>query len=564
VTDRLQASGVRAISPIVDITNYVLLETGQPMHAFDLERLEGPEIRVRRAVAGETIVTIDGVARALDPEILVIADARRPQAVAGVMGGSDAEMSPATRRVMFESAYFKPASIRRTSKRLGLKTEASYRFERGADIDAAAHAIHRAVALMRQIGAGVPAGPVIDCYPVPREPNRIRLRRSRLASLLGMDVPDAEVERILRSLGLEVRAVTSGWEVVAPSFRVDLAREADLIEEVGRHHGYDKLEPRFPPVVAPAPPPDLRIARDRSLRRLLTAAGLSEAVTFGFIEAKAAHAFAAPAARGGLIPLANPLSGKFDTLRPSLLPGLVDAVAHNRRHGRHDVGLFEIGACFTTAEGETQALGIAWTGARLPEHWSGGNREVDFFDVKGVLEAVAEPLGVTIAFEPAASPFLVPGQAADVVANGSHVGVAGLLAPAIAQERDVPRQDRIFVAEIGLDRLWAVRGAPAEHVRPLPRFPFVVRDLSIVVSDALPAEIIRGTIQSAARSGRVPLVALRFFDRYKGQGLADDAVSLSVRLTFQAPDRTLTDADVQESFDAILAALVREHDARQR
>jgi phenylalanyl-tRNA synthetase beta chain len=424
--------------------------------------------------------------------------------------------------------------------------------------------MNRAVELMRQTRAGSPAGSIVDAYPVALAPRRLHLRRSRLTSLLGMEVPDAAVEWILRSLGLDVTVVAGGWDVVVPTFRVDLAREADLIEEVGRHHGYDKLEPRFPPVVAPAPPPDPNVARNRRLRQLLTAIGLSEAVTFGFIEARAAHAFVAPADSGTLVAVANPLSGKFDTLRPSLLPGLVDAVAHNRRHGRRDVGLFEIGARFTAADGETQAFGIAWTGARAPEHWGDAGRDVDFFDMKGAIECVADAFGVAVRFEPVDSPYLVPGQAAAIAAGESRLGVAGLMAASVVQERDAPKQDKIFVAEIDLDRFWRVPGTPAGHVRPLPRFPFVVRDLSIVVADALPAEIIRGTILAAGQSVRAPLVAIRFFDRYKGQGLADEVVSLSVRLTFQAPDRTLTDAEVQEGFDAILAALVREHGAHQR
>jgi phenylalanyl-tRNA synthetase beta chain len=394
------------------------------------------------------------------------------------------------------------------------------------------------------------------------------LRKTRLAGLLGLDVPDAEVTRILRALGLEVAAAPDGWEVLAPTFRVDLTREVDLIEEVGRHYGFDKLEPAFPPVTSPPLPPDIRVSRDRSVRGSLTAAGLSEAVTFGFIEAKAARPFASEA-HGGLISIANPLSGKFDTLRPSLTAGLVDSIAYNRRHGRRDVALFEIGARFTPSEGETRAVGIAWTGTRSPEHWSGGAREVDFFDLKGALDELCRVLEIRVRFEPTTLPFLVPGQSAAILAGETTVGFAGLLAPAVADERGAPRQDNIFVAELNLDRAWELRIARAEQVRPLPRHPFVVRDLSIVVADTLPAEIIRGTIQAAGSTGRAPLVGIAFFDRYKGQGqggkgLADDMVSLSVHLTFQAPDRTLTDSDVQASFDQILEALVREHGARQR
>lgn len=564
MTSRLQAADVRPISPFVDITNYVLLELGHPMHAFDLATLAGSELRIRRARAGEIATTLDGMERKLEADMLVIADAQRTQAIAGVMGCASSEVSGATRTVAFESAYFKPPSVRRTSKRLDLKTEASTRFERGADVNAPVTALQRAIALTQQIGAGRLIGPVVDRYPQPRGPKTLHLRRTRLGVLLGMWVPDEKVERILGSLGLTVTPAADGWDVVAPTFRVDLLREVDLIEEVGRHHGFDKLEPTFPVMSMAAPPPDARIPRDNLVRRVLTAAGLSEAVTFGFIEGEAAHAFAAEGDRAALVGVANPLSAKFDTLRPSLLPGLVDAVSYNRRHGRRDVALFEIGARFTSSTGETRGVGIAWTGAAAPEHWSGTARDVDFFDIAGVVERLCDALGAAPRLEAGAAPYLVEGQAAKVLAGDLSVGLVGLLTPTLAEKRGAPRQDKIFVAEVNLDRLPIGAVEVIEKVRALPRHPSVVRDLSIVVADTLPAENIRGTIQAAGEQALAPLTSIAFFDRYQGKGVAEGAVSLSVRLTFQAPDRTLTDADVQQSFDRILAALVREHSAVQR
>jgi phenylalanyl-tRNA synthetase beta chain len=562
---RLHAAGVRPISTIVDVTNYVNVELGQPMHAFDLATLAGGEIRVRRARPGEAIRTLDAIDRKLDAEMLVIADRDRAQAIAGVMGGAASEVSARTRRVAFESAYFKPASVRRTSKRLGLKTEASSRFERGADIGAQVVAIQRAVALMRQIGAGAVEGPVVDCYPAPRGPRTMHLRRDRLARLLGVPVPDADVVRILRHLGLDVAPTADGWDAVAPTFRVDLLREVDLIEEVGRHFGFDRLDATFPAVTVPAPPPDPRVPRDRLVRRVLTAAGLSEAVTFGFIESAAAALFAADLAPVGI---GNPLSAKFDTLRPSLLPGLVDALAHNRRHGQRHIRLFEIGARFL-AGGETRGAAFAWTGTGSGEHWSGAGREVDFFDVKGVVEALCAALEVPVRFEPVERPFLVAGQAASAIvadgpATGEIAGVLGQLPPAVAAERGLPAKDRVFVAEVGLDLLARARVGRSEATRPLPRHPAVVRDLSIVVVDTLPAAIIRGTILAAGRALPAPLVDVGFFDRYRGAGVPEGSISVSVRLTFQADDRTLTDAEVQQSVEAILGALVREHRAVQR
>src|SRR5262249_7532701 len=436
LTARLQAAGVRPISSIVDVTNYVNLEIGQPMHAFDYAKLSGAELGTRRGTPGETIKTLDEVDRTLDPDMLVIADRDRAQAVAGVMGGAASEVSWSTKVVVFESAYFKPASVRRTSKRLGLKTEASSRFERGADIGAQVVALQRAIALIEQIGAGTAIGPVIDVYPHRRGPRTLHLRRERLKLLFGASVPDREVVRILTRLGLDVTRAADGWDVVAPTFRVDLLREADLIEEVGRHYGFDKLDATFPALTQPAPPPDPRISRDQLVRRVLTAAGGSAAGTFGFIQAKAAEVFTPQDRAPQLVPIANPLSKLFDTMRPSLLPGLVDAVAHNRRHGRRDVRLFEIGTRFTS-DGETRAVGVAWTGNATADHWSGGAREVDFFDAKGAAEQLCATLHVPVRFEPLRAPYLVDGRAASVVvadgpSRGEPIGVAGQLQPAIA------------------------------------------------------------------------------------------------------------------------------------
>jgi len=402
------------------------------------------------------------------------------------------------------------------------------------------------------------SGHIVDRYPSPRQPQTLHLRRSKLASLLGVTVPDADVVRILRALGLGVVVSADGWDVVVPTVRVDLLREVDLIEEVGRHYGFERLETAFPVLTQPPPPSDPRIARDHLVRRVLAAAGLSEAVTFGFIEAKAAALVQPDASQ--TVGIANPLSAKFDTLRPMLLPGLVDAVAHNRNHQRRDVGVFEIGTRFTPA-GETRAVGVALTGA-VTEHWKGGAREADFFDAKGHVERLADALGVTpLAFEPATVPYMVPGQTAAVRSAGVQLGILGRVAPAVLDERGAPKSDAVFAAEIDLDAAARAAVERAERIAPLPRHPFVVRDLSIVVDAALPAEIIRGTIQAAGANSS--LASVGFFDRYQGKGVPEGKVSLSLRLTFQA-DRTLTDAEVQAQFDSIVAALVREHGAIQR
>jgi len=382
---RLEAAGVRPINNIVDVTNYVMLEIGQPMHAFDLERLARKRIVVRRARAKEPIRTLDGIDRTLDSDMLVIADAERALAVGGVMGGADSEISSTTRTIALESAYFEPTSVRGTSKRLGLKTEASARFERGSDIELPPRGIARAAELFVEIGAGTPLSPMTDRYTGPRAPRKIRLRTSRIARLLGQAVPAEDIPRYLRPLGFDIAPQNGDgeWRVTVPSFRVDVTREEDLIEEVGRHYGFDRLPVRFPTLDIAQAPPDPAIARDRLVRQALTSAGFSEAMTFAFIERQAALPFCAP----GVEPTAiqNPLSEKFAVLRPSLLPGLVDSCAHNRRRGRKDIQLFEIGSRFTPA-GEGRAAAFVWMGAATPPHWSGASRTVDFFDAKGTVE----------------------------------------------------------------------------------------------------------------------------------------------------------------------------------
>ena len=565
---RLQAAGVRPISNVVDVTNYVLLELGQPMHAFDLEKLGGRELRIRRAQKGERIKTLDGIDRTLDPEMLVIADAERPQAVAGVMGGGLSEVGPTTRTIVLESACFNPKSVRLTSKRLGLKTEASSRFERGADIGAPVAGLERAVEMLEAIGAGRVRADVVDRYPSPLAPRTLTLRYARIQRVLGHEVPEGDVERILRGLGFEVSSAKAepyltgaeqrAWQVTVPTFRVDVAREVDLIEEVGRHHGYDRLPTTFPPLLSSPPPPDRRIETDRLVRRALLAAGCSEALTFSFIEAAQAAPFDAA---GAIVPISNPLSAQFSVLRPSLLPGLLSAVAHNRNRERGDVALFELGATVTRS-GESRAVAIARIGDWNGTHWSTARRNADFFDVKGIVEQLSDALRVDVEFDAVSIPsYLVRGRAAAVVSERRQVGAVGMVVPAIAARAGLAPNEDVYVAELDLNALAAIRSTAPLTARPLPRFPSIARDISIIVDEILPAATVRGTIRSVAPE---TLVSVREFDRYQGKGVPERRVSLSLRLTFRSPERTLTDAEVQKAMDAIIAALIKEHQAVQR
>jgi phenylalanyl-tRNA synthetase beta chain len=620
--ERLDASGVRSISPVVDVTNYVMLEMGQPTHAFDYAKLAGRLLRIRGAAAGERVTTLDGVERTLEPGMLVIADGERAQAVAGVMGGADSEISSSTKLMVLESAYFKPASVRRTSKRLGLKTEASTRFERGADIDAAPAAIARIAALLQQIGAAQPLGPTIDRYPAPRPPLVLTLRASRIERVLGTAVPDADVPARLQPLGFTVgggtrdagrgtRDVTreqrvgnkggtetdyeyfgddlegpprdarsaphdphpaTRWSITVPTFRVDVQREIDLIEEIARHDGYASLPATFPALDVAQAAPDPRVLRDRRLRHVLTACGFSEAQTFSFIEAEAAAPFAAAdrvrdVTNGAeLVTVANPLSEKFAVLRPSLLPGLVDAAAHNRRRQHVDVRLFETGARFS-ASGETRAVAGVWTGAAQPPHWSGGARGADFYDVKGVVEALARAFGVDVGCAPAEVAFLVPGRSAVVAIGGrsnagtTTGGVLGQIHPSIVEARGFPAGELVWAFELDAAALGSAEAVDALRAESLPRFPSIVRDLSVLIDSALPAAAVRGTIRSSAPSALVQVIE---FDRYTGKGVPEDRVSLSLRLTFRSPERTLTDAEVDAAMDSIVRALAATHGAVRR
>jgi phenylalanyl-tRNA synthetase beta chain len=553
------------------------------MHAFDLERLAGGRLVIRKARAGERLRTLDGIDRVLDAGMLVIADAERPAAIGGVMGGHDSEISEVTKRMVLESAYFHPPSIRRTSTKLSLKTEASTRFERGGDVNAPPLGLQRAAQLFQQIGAATAVGQAVDVYPAPRQPVEILLRADRIARLLGQAVLPDDVPRILTPLGFTVAARGAGaWTVTVPSFRVDVTREADLIEEVGRHYGFDRLPITFPSLASAQAPPDPRIARERLARQVMMSAGFSEAMTFAFIERQAAIPFAGEGAEPAAI--ANPLSDKFAVLRPSLLPGLVDACAHNRRRGRKDIRLFETGSRFIpptpretqgrpaptrgatgsgpASAGEGRATAAVWHGAAEGPHWSAATRPVDFFDVKAIAERLCAAFDVSQPeFVSGGRPFLVRGRSAIVRVSGSELGVVGQLVPAVADARGLPPAEETYVVELDMDVLERLARGDDLRVQPLPRFPAIVRDVSVLVDEALPAAAVRGTIRSAAPPSLESIVE---FDRYHGKGVPEGRISLSLRLTFRAPDRTLTDDEAQAATERIVAALRDAHGAERR
>ena len=559
---RLTACGVRPINNIVDVTNYVMLEMGHPMHAFDAVKVAGSEIHVRRARATEKIVTIDGLTRTLDETMLVIADRESAIAVAGVMGGASSEVSETTTRVVLESAWFWPASVRATSKKLGLKTEASIRFERGVDVHAPVAALTRAIDLLKSIGAATAVPGSTDLYPRIAVPKHVALRRARIEGLLGQAIPEATTAHVLEKLGFGVTATADGWRVEVPSFRVDIAREADLIEEVGRHWGFDRIPSSLPPLGEPPPTPSAGQTAETRLRALARGAGLQEAVTFTFIERPAAEPFVVDGDRA--VAIANPLSEKMAVLRPSLLPGLVDALVYNRRRDADTVRLFELGSVFHP-RGESTRIGWVLTGQRVT-HWSGNPGAIDVFDALGVAELLVHSFGVPstdISTRRADDlPWFVRGRAAAVFLAGLDrpVGHVGQIRPQIISARGLD-SGLVVGGELDLDALHAARATSGESsagMRPIPRHPSIVRDLSILVADRLPAADVRGTIRTNAPA---TLVSLGEFDRYDGKGVPQGQVSLSIRLTFRHPDRTLTDDEVQSAVDGIVTALAREHQA---
>lgn len=560
LAERLTACGVRPINNIVDVTNYVMLEMGQPMHAYDIAKVAGPALVARQASAGETLTTLDGQQRKLDPSMLVIADSAQVVGIAGVMGGAGSEVSAATTRIALEAAWFQPATVRATSKRLGLKTEASTRFERGADTGATSTAIARALELLEQIKAGRATSAITDVYPAPKTPVTIALRPSRLARLLGDNVPVADVERILGSLGFDVAPATDGWLVTVPTARVDVAREADLIEEVGRHWGVNRVPATFPALRSTPRVSDAGVLRARRLRRVLCGAGLQEAVTFTFMEAAAAAPFTADPA--SMVSIANPLSEKFAVLRPSLIPGLLDSLIYNRRRGITDVRLFEAGAAFS-ATGETQRVAWVLCGQR-DTHWSAHAESVDLFDAMGIADVLANGWSLTLTSHAAdKAPGFVRGRVAALQAEHRPVGTVGQIDPAVAEARGLPAGVIVVAGELDLAAFTGDGGSP-QRVAALPRFPAVVRDLSLVVDASLSAATVRATIRQPSGGALGALREVREFDRYQGKGIPDGKVSLAYRLTFRDAARTLTDREVDDAMTMIIAALQQECGATVR
>lgn len=548
---RLRAIGQRPINNVVDATNYVLHELGQPLHAFDLDRLKGPAIVVRRARAGETMTTLDDVARKLDPEMLVIADAEAPVAVAGVMGGADSEVSEGTTRVVLECAYFDPRRVRRTARDLGLSTDASYRFERGTDIDGMERAAHRAVELIQALAGGHVQESAVDVYPSPERAPVVRVRPARVEKLLGEPMNADTIEEILTHLGFELHERTDdALAFVVPGFRAhDVTREVDLIEEVARRYGYDRFGERLQPHRPTAVPEAPLSALEDALRDFFVGQGLLEARSIPM----------APE-RAGTVELLRPLSAEESMLRSTLAHGLIRAAEINMARGVRDVRLFELGTTFHAGddpvpEEETRVAALL-TGATRPGHWTEEPHDFDVWDIKGLAETLIEVVGGgTVTPLADADPgtlvldgVLAPGTGLGIRRGDALVGVAGRVAEVAI---DAPAwAGPAFVLELRLTDVMTRGERPA--LAPLPTQPAIDRDLALLVPESLPAAEVASTIRDAAG----PLLeALEVFDLYTGKGVEANVRSIAYRLVFRHPERTLKDAEVDEAVDRILDRL---------
>jgi len=558
---RLHCLGVRSISNLVDATNLVLLEEGHPIHGFDLAHVRGRRIVVRCAHEGETMRTLDDIERALNVDDLLICDGEGPVALAGVMGGADSELRDDTTDVLIECAYFDPRSVRRSSRRLGLHTDASHRFERGVDPNAIPRVLARAASWMARLGGGTVVAEAIDVVAKAIEPVTIRLRHERLTRLVGTPVDSSETRTILERLGCEVAlsdeagAPDVRFDVKVPTFRPDLGREVDLIEEVARIRGYDKLEPRVPRVRPSRTGTPAPILFERQLRQAAAAAGLFEAITYSFV---APGALAAARVDAHAVPLKNPLSEERSVLRTSLLPGLAEAASVSARHGATDVALFELGTTFHRTPAaeplpeERRALAFLLWGA--PERWLGDRRPYDFYDAKGAAESILSALGagpVEARLDDALdqdAPHLHPRRRARLSVGGHSFGSVGELHPEVAEALGL--EGRPVYVEFDVPALRAAlvaAGLPQAHA--LPRFPATTRDVAMLVDEALLA----GDIERALLEADDLVESVSLFDLYRGEHVPEGQKSLAFRVRYRDPGATLTDARVDRTHAALLA-----------
>ncbi|MEO8573559.1 MAG: phenylalanine--tRNA ligase subunit beta [Pyrinomonadaceae bacterium] len=566
---RLEAIGERSINNVADITNYVMHELGQPMHAFDLDKLSGNRLIVRRARVGETIKTLDEVDRKLDDTMLVIADAEKPAAIGGIMGGLDLSITESTTNVLLEVAYFKRENIRQTSRKLNLATEASYRFERGVDIENLINASNRAAELIREL-AGGELGEFIDAYPTKTETRMVASKNVAYAveRLTGLKVFEDKCVRILGSLGINPK--NDGTTFAVPTWRHDIVIEEDLVEEVARVVGYENIAEELPPAFG-AGEYQRSEPQKKRLRQTLVDLGFNEAVSYSFIDTGYDGQFE-------MVPgiLDERLEEKFITLqdaviegavrmRPTLIPGLLEAARINFNQQRKDLRLFEIGKCFAAISDEDglptekELFSLVITGGDAQANRAMSQRELDFYDAKGAVEAALEAVGVHhLVFSTGGAVHLRKGQSAIISSNGNEIGSIGRLNEKLSA--DYKFKQPVFVAEIDLQAILAEETSTSLY-HPLPKFPAVVRDVSFLVNRTLGFEEIRASILA---QGRELCRAVRFVDVYEGKGIDENQRSLTVRLEYRSNERTLLDVEVDEVHKELIAVVEKDLNIRPR
>ncbi len=561
---RLLAAGQRPINNIVDVTNLVLLETGHPLHAFDYNRLHENCIVVRTAKQNETLETLDGQSRKLTPDMLVIADATRPVALAGIMGGANSEVGDTTTDIFLESAYFHPPSIRSSARALGMNTEASQRFQRGADPEMAVWALDRAAFLMKQVAGGSIAKGRLDQYPKPLQRPPLRLRYARTDLLLGTLVPPDLQKAILEGLSFAItQSDEASCTVRIPSWRHDVSSEADLIEEIARLYGYDRILAALPPirqtelVFAPAE------QTVRKLRNYLVNIGLTEIMSMTFSSQRDVENASLGHECSKLLPLQNPLSENMSGMRTSLLPGVLSTIAANIRTGSHDIALFEIGPVYIPVDGrdlpeESYRCIIALSGTLGGKHWSAPPHKADFYNIKGLAEAALDHLGASWTLEPHDMPTYHVRACSRILVDGKTAGVMGEINSKILQKWDIDQP--VFALELDLQYLLSLPSRSVTFEQP-PTLPPSLRDMAVIVDNSLPAEELLNTARAA---GGKLLSRIHIFDVYTGPQVPKGKKSIALNLIFQALDRTLTDDDTDKLCDKILAAIRKRHGAELR
>ncbi len=571
--DRLHSVGLRAINNVVDVTNFVLMETGQPLHAFDFDRLTEHRIVVKTAQEGQTFTTLDGTEHTLGSDMLMICDGKRPVALAGIMGGLESEIEDQTTRVLIESAYFNPITTRRTAKRLGLSTESSHRFERGVDPVGVRRALDRAAQLMVELTGGKLAEGVIDVYPRPIPERVIQLSVKRTNRVLGTRLSQDVVGTYLRSVGLDVEPLDEDQlRVVPPTFRVDIMRPEDLMEEVARLRGYDRIPTTHPVSHVVAGKPDKKLLVRDLLRQLLAGCGFSEIVTYSFIGRDACDRLFLhdQDPRRRLVSILNPLTEDQTVMRSSLLPGLFATMYRNSKQRNENLKIFELGKVFLyppvqdpdQLPEETEMISGLWTGARQVKTWHFEESKVDFYDIKGVIEALCAALNITgVRFTPLTGsdfPYLKPGHAAQIQVGNERLGAVGELSGEVLTSFGLKQV--AYCYDLNFDRL-VYHVSEEKRARTLSRFPATTRDIALILTNTVEAQAVLDFIENM----RQALVeGVEIFDIYAGSPIPEGSKSIGLRFTYRSFERSLTDDEVNSIHETITMDVLKKFDAQLR